>query len=67
MPGCSIPITGLSTWLAIFYIENLHIVKLIDYNSSQFPGAKDAWDKYFKNQKYDFFYESPFGGCFIIK
>jgi hypothetical protein len=38
-----------------------------DYNSSQFPGAKDAWDKYFKNQKFDFFYESPFGGCFIIK
>ena len=38
-----------------------------DYNSSQFPGAKDAWDKYFKHQKFDFFYESPFGGCFIIK
>ena len=38
-----------------------------DYNCSEFPGAKDAWDKYFKNQKFDLFYESPFGGCFIIK
>tara|TARA_B100000965_G_scaffold401492_1_gene425454 strand:- start:1301 stop:2074 length:774 start_codon:yes stop_codon:yes gene_type:complete len=38
-----------------------------DYNMSQFPGAKDAWDKYFQNKKYNFFYESPFGGCFIIK
>jgi O-methyltransferase len=38
-----------------------------DYNSSQFPGAKKAWDDFFKNKKNQFFYEQPFGGCFLIK
>ncbi len=38
-----------------------------DYNSSHFPGAKDAWDKYFKDKNYEYFYENPFGGCFLIK
>jgi len=40
-----------------------------DYNFSSFPGAKKAWDNFFKDKKnsYNFFYESPFGGCLIIK
>ena len=38
-----------------------------DYNSSQFPGAKKAWDDFFKDKNNEFLYEQPFGGCFIIK
>tara|TARA_Y100000590_G_scaffold448515_1_gene585290 strand:- start:38 stop:805 length:768 start_codon:yes stop_codon:yes gene_type:complete len=38
-----------------------------DYNSSTFPGAKEAWDEYFKSKSFEHFYESPFGGCFLIK
>ncbi len=38
-----------------------------DYNSSQFPGAKRAWDEFFKDKNNEFFYEQSFGGCFIIK
>ena len=40
-----------------------------DYNFSTFPGAKKAWDEYFqdKEKNYKLFYETPFGGCFIIK
>ena len=38
-----------------------------DYNASAFPGAKDAWDLYFKNKDYKFFFQNPLGGCFIIK
>jgi len=43
------------------------IIVCDDYNSSQFPGATKAWDQYFKKKNYNFFYEQPFGGCFIIK
>ena len=40
-----------------------------DYNFSTFPGAKKAWDEYFQDKKknYKLFYETPFGGCFVIK
>lgn len=38
-----------------------------DYNSSQFPGAKRAWDEFFKDKRSQFFYEQSFGGCFLIK
>ncbi len=38
-----------------------------DYNISHYPGAKKAWDEFFKDKEYTFFYESPLGGCFIIK
>ena len=38
-----------------------------DYNVTGFPGAKNAWDKFFKNKKYSFFFKNPLGGCFIIK
>lgn len=38
-----------------------------DYNFSDFPGAKKAWDDFFKDKKYSFFYKVPFGSCFIIK
>jgi len=43
------------------------IIVCDDYNSSQFPGAKNAWDEFFKRNNFDFFYEQPFGGCFLIK
>jgi|TARA_B110000858_G_C17808821_1_gene479645 O-methyltransferase len=38
-----------------------------DYNVAHYPGAKKAWDEFFLNKEYNFFYESPLGGCFIIK
>ncbi len=38
-----------------------------DYNETEFPGAKKAWDEYFENKDLTFFYESPYGGCFLIK
>jgi len=38
-----------------------------DYNASSFPGANGAWDQYFKNKDYKFFFQNPLGGCFIIK
>jgi len=38
-----------------------------DYNASAFPGAKGAWDKYFTDKDYQFFYQNPLGGCFVIK
>jgi O-methyltransferase len=37
------------------------------YNSSAFRGAKNAWDKYFKDKKYTFFFQNPVRGCFLIK
>jgi len=45
------------------------IIVCDDYNFSTFPGAKKAWDDFFKDKKesYNFFYELPFGGCLIIK
>ena len=53
-----------------FFFERLvpgGILVCDDYNSSQFPGAKNAWDHYFKNKKFNLFYEQPFGGCYLIK
>ena len=38
-----------------------------DYNVTHYPGAKKAWDEFFLDKEYNFFYESPLGGCFIIK
>jgi hypothetical protein len=38
-----------------------------DYNSTRFKGSKNAWDTYFKDKKYSFFYKIPFGGCYVIK
>ena len=38
-----------------------------DYNLCQFPGAKKAIDDYLEDKKVNLFYESPFGGCFLIK
>ena len=43
------------------------VIHCDDYNISQFPGCKDAVDEYLKDKKVNLFYESPFGGCFIIK
>jgi hypothetical protein len=38
-----------------------------DYNVVHYPGARKAWDEFFIDKEYNFFYESPLGGCFIIK
>ena len=43
------------------------IILCDDYNSSVFPGAKQAWDSFFYKKKYSFFYKNLLGGCFIIK
>lgn len=43
------------------------IVICDDYNSSIWEGATLAWDEYFEDKKFTFFYEHPLGGCFIIK
>ena len=50
-------------------LEKNGIIICDDYNFSSFPGAKKAWDEYFKdkNNEFNLFYETPFGGCFIIK
>lgn len=38
-----------------------------DYNFSDFPGAKIAWDEYFKDKNYSFSYEVPLGSKFLVK
>ena len=45
------------------------IIVCDDYNFSAFPGAKKAWDEFFKDKRngFNFFYEIPFGGCLVIK
>ena len=43
------------------------VIHCDDYNVCQFLGCKDAVDEYLKDKKVNLFYESPFGGCFIIK
>ena len=37
-----------------------------DYNFSDFPGAKKAWDKYFKDKDVELMYEVPLGSKFLI-
>lgn len=56
--------------LNFFYprLEKGGVIICDDYNFSNFPGAKKAWDEYFSNKReITFFYEMPFGGSFIIK
>ena len=48
-------------------LEKNGIIVCDDYNHSIFDGAKKAWDEYFLNKKYQFFYENSMGGCFLIK
>lgn len=43
------------------------IIVCDDYNVTGFPGAKKAWDDFFRNKKIKFFFQNPLGGCFIIK
>jgi len=43
------------------------IIVIDDYNLSQFPGAKIAVDEFILKNKVSFFYQIPFGGCFIVK
>ena len=43
------------------------VIHCDDYNMCQFLGCKAAVDEYLKDKKVNLFYESPFGGCFIIK
>ena len=55
--------------LKYFYprLEKGGIIVCDDYNFTDFPGAKKAWDEYFKDKTYSLFYQIPFGACFIIK
>ena len=53
-----------------YFFDNLEsggIIVCDDYNCSDFPGAKLAIDEFLKNQKYQILYETPLGGCIIIK
>ena len=43
------------------------IIIFDDYNFEIWEGGKKAWDDFFKNKEYSFFYENPTGGCFLIK
>lgn len=45
------------------------IIVCDDYNFTDFPGAKTAWDEYFKeiDEKPKFIYEVPLGSIFLIK
>ena len=38
-----------------------------DYNVTSYPGSKKAWDNYFLDKNFDFFYQTPMGSCFIVK
>ena len=55
--------------LQFFYprLSDNGIIVCDDYNLSQFPGAKKAFDEIVKNYNPRFFYEVPLGGCFLIK
>lgn len=57
--------------LKFFYtrLEKNGVIVCDDYNSSTYPGAKKAWDEFFKDKKKDllFSYEVPMGSAFIIK
>ena len=65
--------------LMLIYQTNIRLIKLFfklidggiividDYNLSQFPGAKKAVDEFLLINNVRFFYEIPFGGCYIIK
>ena len=55
--------------LKFFYprLKKGGIIVCDDYNFTDFPGAKKAWDEYFKDKSFSIFYQIPFGGCFIIK
>lgn len=59
----------ISDTLEFFYPKLVKggIIICDDYNSTQFPGAKRAWDEFFKDKNNEFFYEQSFGGCFLIK
>ena len=50
-------------------LEKNGIMICDDYNSTDFPGAKKAWDEYFSLKKDDlsFYFEGPFGSVFLIK
>jgi len=43
------------------------IIVCDDYNYKIFDGAKKAWDEYFLDKEYQFFYENSMGGCFLVK
>ena len=55
--------------LKFFYprLVNGGVIVCDDYNSSVFPGAKLAWDKFFVKKKYSFFMKNLLGSCFVIK
>ncbi len=53
-----------------FFFERLHmggVIVVDDYGYTQFPGAKRAVDEFLVGRDVTLFYESPIGGCFLIK
>ena len=48
-------------------LEKGGVIYCESYNSSTFQGAKNAWDEYFKDKNYTFFFQNPIRGCFIVK
>ena len=48
-------------------LEKNGIIVCDDYNYRIFDGAKKAWDEYFLDKEYQFFFENPMGGCFLVK
>lgn len=53
-----------------FFFEKLvpgGIIVCDDYNATKWPGAKNAWDKFFADKKVTINYPIPLGGSFIIK
>ncbi len=48
-------------------LEKNGVIVCDDYNQSIFDGSKKAWDNYFSDKEYQFFYENSMGGCFLIK
>jgi hypothetical protein len=55
--------------LEFFYprLINGGVIVCDDYNFTDFPGAKRAWDEYFKSKKVELMYEVPLGSKFLIK
>lgn len=48
-------------------LEKNGIIVCDDYNYHIFDGAKKAWDEYFSDKEYQFFFENSMGGCFLVK
>jgi O-methyltransferase len=43
------------------------IILCESYNMSELPGANKAFEEFLKDKKVNLFYETPYGGCILIK